>query len=151
LNSLVNLFGPAGARQQSDKGQARPGSRIRYAEGQLRESLRTGRIRLDLHIAVLLVLDDKQAPEPLPLARVSRLNWVIGRAPDCDVWLSDTTVSGSHARIQRSLRHWSIEDLDSTNGTRLNGRRISKRLRLESGDILSLGAVRLFFKPLLNS
>jgi len=62
----------------------------------------------------------------------------IGRAPDNDLRLTDTTVSSHHAKIFTYLDASYIEDLGSTNGTFLNGKRIQKHT-LHSGDIIKLG------------
>ena len=50
---------------------------------------------------------------------------IIGRSPRCDVVLDSRDVSRKHARIfQDPLGQWSVEDLDSSNGTFMNGKRI---------------------------
>lgn len=50
---------------------------------------------------------------------------IIGRSPRCDVVLESRDVSREHARIfQDPLGQWSVEDLDSSNGTFINGKRI---------------------------
>ena len=62
----------------------------------------------------------------------------IGRAPDNDLHLTDTSVSSHHAKIFTYLDASYIEDLGSTNGTFLNGKRIQKHT-LHTGDIIKLG------------
>ena len=62
----------------------------------------------------------------------------IGRADDNDLHILDRTVSSYHARIFTYLDASYIEDLGSTNGTYLNGKRIQKHT-LHSGDIIRLG------------
>jgi hypothetical protein len=67
----------------------------------------------------------------------------LGRSHDCDVVVGEETVSRYHAE----LRHgdgdeWTIHDLDSTNGTWLNGSRI-REARVFRGDVLRLGGLRL--------
>ncbi len=62
----------------------------------------------------------------------------IGRAGDNDLRLADATVSSYHARIFTYLEASYIEDLGSTNGTYLNGKRIEKHT-LHAGDIIKLG------------
>lgn len=66
----------------------------------------------------------------------------IGRAGDNDLPISDITVSYYHARIFTYLDASYIEDLGSTNGTYLNGRRIQKHT-LHAGDIIRLGKQEL--------
>lgn len=78
--------------------------------------------------AILLALDWGGAQEEL----------VIGRQVDCDVVVSHPTVSRHHARLIFRDGGWILQDLGSTNGTRLNGQRVG-RCRLRPGDQLALG------------
>jgi hypothetical protein len=63
---------------------------------------------------------------------------VIGRDSDCDVALSDDSVSRRHARLVSRDGAWIIQDLGSTNGTLLNGEPVG-RCELRPGDRLQLG------------
>lgn len=63
----------------------------------------------------------------------------IGRAGDNDVHITDPTVSSHHARIFTYLNSSYIEDLQSRNGTYLNGKRIDKHI-LRPGDKLQVGS-----------
>lgn len=64
---------------------------------------------------------------------------VIGRHPACDVVITDETVSRRHAQLTFRDEGWILQDLDSTNGTRLNGQNVG-RCRLRPGDQLGLGS-----------
>jgi FHA domain-containing protein/uncharacterized protein DUF1707 len=68
---------------------------------------------------------------------------VIGRAPSCDVQLAEPTVSRRHAELRRVPGGWELRDLGSTNGTRLNGRRVTLPEPIGPGDLISLGGFRL--------
>ena len=68
----------------------------------------------------------------------------LGRLPECDVTLDDPSVSRRHARIARSGESWSITDLDSTNGLKVNGTKVGES-DLVDGDRLQLGSVQLVF------
>jgi hypothetical protein len=63
----------------------------------------------------------------------------VGRDPDsCDVVFEHPTVSRRHAQLHHRDGAWVLQDLDSTNGTTLNGKRIA-RCRLAPGDRVMLG------------
>jgi pSer/pThr/pTyr-binding forkhead associated (FHA) protein len=68
---------------------------------------------------------------------VTREEFFIGRAPECDLVIDEDTVSARHARIFATGTGWHLEDRDSANGTRLNGEKIS-RAPLHSGDLLTI-------------
>jgi hypothetical protein len=66
----------------------------------------------------------------------------LGRDPEADVPLGprrDVRVSASHARVLSDHAGWWIEDLESTNGTLVNGRPLSGPRQLRVGDVVSLG------------
>jgi hypothetical protein len=69
----------------------------------------------------------------------------IGRAPGCDIVLDDRNVSRRHAEIRRRGPVVVLVDLDSTNGTIVNGRRVREH-PLADGDRITLGNSRLTFE-----
>jgi hypothetical protein len=71
---------------------------------------------------------------------------VIGRSRDCDVVLGDTNVSRRHAEIRPAGNGWTVADLGSTNGIRVNGRPASGAVPLAPGDRLELGTVPMTFE-----
>jgi ABC-type multidrug transport system ATPase subunit len=71
--------------------------------------------------------------------RVSSGRIRIGRAADNDVVLSDLLVSRHHAELHRTADEWIIVDLDSANGTFVNGHRVSRTTRIESADVICAG------------
>lgn len=81
------------------------------------------------------------APEDGPVGRSIPLSGTlsIGRRPPADVLLNDDAVSGQHARFH--LRHGKcvVEDMGSTNGTFVNGRRIDRPVALAAGDVVTIG------------
>ncbi len=68
----------------------------------------------------------------------------IGRLPDCDVTLDDAAVSRRHARLTTDGTSFHVEDLNSTNGVRLNGQSVT-RAALQDGDQIDFGGVRFTF------
>jgi hypothetical protein len=88
-------------------------------------------------------------PAPAPAPPLLALDWtgtceelLVGRHGGCDVVLPDPSVSRRHAWLTFHDGHWVLRDLDSTNGTRVNGARV-ERCRLEPGDRLRLGSAEL--------
>jgi hypothetical protein len=76
---------------------------------------------------------------------VDKRRVVLGRGKDCDLQLADPNVSRRHAEVrQEGAAHWLV-DLDSTNGSLVNGQR-SARAKLESGDVITLGSTELVFE-----
>ena len=68
----------------------------------------------------------------------------IGREPDCDVIVNDRQVSRKHARIVFESDKLSLHDLDSKNGTMLNGEFVAKPISLKDGDEIIIGLVQEF-------
>ena len=69
----------------------------------------------------------------------------IGRLADCDVVLHDKGASRKHAQLKLRDGVWSLTDLGSTNGTRLNGQTIQSR-ELSDGDRITIGNTLLEFR-----
>lgn len=70
--------------------------------------------------------------------------YTIGRLPDNDVRIDNPTVSGHHALIINILNDSFLEDLNSTNGTYVNGKLIKKHA-LQHGDVITIGRHQLRF------
>ena len=71
---------------------------------------------------------------------------VIGRSRECDVVLSDQNVSRRHAEVRPSGGKWIVKDLGSTNGVKVNGRRIQGAQSLRPGDTITLGTSDIVFE-----
>ncbi|HLW25849.1 MAG TPA: FHA domain-containing protein [Steroidobacteraceae bacterium] len=65
----------------------------------------------------------------------------IGRAPGCELQIDSSSVSRYHALILKGPRDVIVEDLNSTNGVIVNGRKISRQL-LNDGDLVTIGDVK---------
>jgi chromosome segregation ATPase len=69
-----------------------------------------------------------------PLARRTR----IGRTPGCEMQIDSQSVSRNHAVLLKGARELIVEDLNSTNGVLVNGRKVSRQV-LSDGDLLTIG------------
>jgi len=68
-----------------------------------------------------------------------------GRMPECEITLNDTNVSRRHAEIRATGDTFTLVDLGSTNGTKVNGIRVAQR-ELQDGDELTFGTITLVFQ-----
>lgn len=68
---------------------------------------------------------------------------ILGREPGCDFSLDDQTVSSKHARLAYRKQQWWLEDLASTNGTYLNGDKVTTPLVITHGDEVRLGLIEV--------
>ena len=69
----------------------------------------------------------------------------LGRRDTCDIVLSDSSISRRHAQFEKNSGRFWITDLNSTNGTSVNGLPIEKT-ELTSGDVITVGNTVLIFK-----
>ena len=72
---------------------------------------------------------------------------IAGTSADCDIVLTDAYMSGRHATIRHEDESFMLIDLDSTNGTYVNDKRIAKQ-EIFDNDTLRFGKVELRFKSL---
>ena len=88
---------------------------------------------------VTLTVDGRVVP-------VTTSRVVVGRSRECDVRVDDGNVSRRHCEVaQESPTTWVVFDLGSTNGTEVNGRKVSRRTRLDDGDRITVGGTELVF------
>ena len=77
------------------------------------------------------------------LIKLGNKPFVVGRNEDCEMTVSDNSVSRTHAKFQVEDGSFWITDLDSTNGTFVNQKRIKTSRELQSGDRVRIGG-RIF-------
>jgi len=71
---------------------------------------------------------------------------VLGRSREADVQVDDPNVSRKHAEVRPSGASWTVRDLGSTNGVKVNGRRIQGAQSLRDGDTITLGTSEIVFQ-----
>ena len=89
-----------------------------------------------------LILTSPEGQQVVTLAARNSL----GRHPDSSIQILDKIVSKEHCRILLEGKTWVLQDLDSLNGTFLNGTRLTGSHPLQHGDEFSLGATRARFE-----
>jgi len=88
---------------------------------------------------VTLTVDGRTIP-------VTTGKFVVGRSRECDVRVDDGNASRRHFElVQDGPTTWVVADLGSTNGTEVNGKRVSGRKRLDDGDRITIGGTELVF------
>ena len=70
----------------------------------------------------------------------------VGRLPECTISVNDSNISRQHAEMRPGGGGYVVVDLNSTNGTLVNGIRISGEQRLNDGDIISFGSTHVRFE-----
>jgi hypothetical protein len=88
---------------------------------------------------------DRRQPIPLQFPRGGGDQFSIGRDASCDLAIPDMTVSRRHAQLERTRDGWLITDLESTNGTRVNGWRVRGKVPVRAGDVVSFGNLETVF------
>ncbi len=100
---------------------------------QSRQQMRTAYNNTNVAYGVLVDIKTKR---PIYLKKQDVL---IGRGNDCDIQIMSQAVSANHARIHKTSRGWAVSDLDSHNGTKLNGRFINQPQLIFDEDMLTFG------------
>jgi pSer/pThr/pTyr-binding forkhead associated (FHA) protein len=80
-------------------------------------------------------------PAPLVFPPGSGVRFTIGRTRDCDLCLTDLSVSRMHALLVRREDGWVLSDLGSHNGTRLNGWLVREPVPVQAGDRVEFGSM----------
>lgn len=70
-------------------------------------------------------------------------NTTIGRHPDCSISIDEPFLSAKHAEIESRNHAWYVTDLDSTNGTFVNGRAVTGTVYIEPDDVVQFGRIKL--------
>ncbi len=78
--------------------------------------------------------------------RLEGKSWIAGRDENCSIVLKDATASRKQFRIDFEEDIYYITDAGSSNGTLINGGRVSSRLPLKSGDIISVQSLTIHFE-----
>ena len=86
--------------------------------------------------------------DPIPLKKTEL---VVGRKSSCDITLPMSNVSGKHCRLTLSAGYWYVEDLDSTNGVKVDGTRV-KDCRIDPNGTLTIAKqqYKMLYDPVKN-
>lgn len=81
-----------------------------------------------------------------PNISLHKTPFIMGSSPSCDLRLADPKASPQHARIDRTEDGYILTDLNSLNGTLLNGERIASPVSLRPGDEIRMGDITVTFE-----
>ncbi|MCA9916012.1 MAG: TIR domain-containing protein [Anaerolineae bacterium] len=81
----------------------------------------------------------RRGPQPNAAYDLNQDVIMLGRDITNDILINDVEVSRHHLRFSRSLNGYMVEDLGSTNGTFVNGRRVTGAMEIHAGDMIGLG------------
>jgi hypothetical protein len=87
---------------------------------------------------------------PIQVYEISRPIIQIGRTEGMEIVIDNVSVSRQQAELRQDGRYWTVRDLGSSNGTFLNGQRVTEPTRLKPGDEISFGKFSLFFERALD-
>lgn len=127
------------ARQGEEPEQGEQGHTMVYAapreQGRTKKSPPAARL---VETRAIVSFDDRRYVLSGPVA-------VLGRSKECDCVFGDPNISRRHAELRRGpTGDWQVVDLGSTNGVKVNGRRVGSS-RLSPGDEVILGTTRFVF------
>ena len=86
---------------------------------------------------------------PIQVYELDRPVVQIGRVEGMEIVIDNVSVSRKQAEIRQDGRFWTVRDLGSSNGTYLNGQRLTETQRLKPGDEISFGKFSLFFERVI--
>ncbi len=87
---------------------------------------------------------------PIQVYELSRPIIQIGRTEGMEIVIDNVSVSRQQAELRQEGRYWTVLDLGSSNGTFLNGERLTAPARLKPGDEISFGKFSIFFERALD-
>lgn len=130
------------ARPEMARQTVRVTARVTGQKAQQTQSLSRERLRAQAGLgpdgSTYLIVGGQQH---VPLTRTI---YTLGRRLDCDVVLSDPTVSRRHAQLRWRFGRYVLYDLGSSAGTRVNGHLVAEAV-LEPGDVIRLGTVDIIY------
>ncbi len=72
---------------------------------------------------------------------MSTNEWIFGSSPECDVWVPESTVSAKHCSLRKTSQGYRLRDLDSTNGTFVDGAKIRQPTTIGAQTHVMLGGL----------
>jgi hypothetical protein len=112
------------------------------------DSLKSGRIGIESKVRTSEspISEGVLAVPGGQVLRIGEQPIIIGRQPDCDIVFDDPNISRRHAEVRVAAGEYTISDLGSTNGTKVNGVAVSLARALRDGDIITLGSNSIRFE-----
>lgn len=99
--------------------------------------------KTSLHRLPAIHLEIRARNRVLVSRTFSKPEIILGRSPECEFPISDNTASAQHARLSYHHSQWWVEDLHSTNGTKLNKEKLTLPTVLTSDDEIQCGKTKV--------
>ena len=97
-------------------------------------------------MAAVLVFYHKDESKDVPVPEGHSISIGRGDMNEVDLRVNHRSISRVHARLELRGSDWFVKDLNSRNGTKVNGEKIEDETRLSSGDEISFGSMKSVFK-----
>ena len=97
----------------------------------------------DAAMPVAFLNDQSGSMDPAQIQLI-KTQYTIGRHPDCDISIDDSSLSKQHAKLEIHKDHWQLQDQNSSNGTWINSERVDNGA-LKDGDVIRLGRLQLIY------
>ncbi len=99
-------------------------------------------LNIDKKIAISVIPIQPNSEKTVDISNIGEI--IIGRNKNCDIVFNNKKISGNHAKIYKLGTEFHIADINSTNGTFLNNKRIRDAV-LHSNDIISIGIYKIIY------
>ena len=120
---ISDVRAPSGGRRSRDRGGGEPATP---------------------QTASIVVVHEPDGAKPRTFKLATSM--LVGRAPECEIRVTDTYASQQHARLFGKQGGWFVEDLGSTNGTFVNDQRLAAPAMVQPGDRIRVGTTQLELK-----
>lgn len=151
--SGTRTAGEQATQRQGDASSPESDATMRWSDrrgpGQLGERERSGTMRLERETGPLAWLIVKEGHRRGQIYQLKENETLLGTDTNCDIAVSDEAVSRLHAKVRTTKDgELQITDFDSTNGTFVNGQRISATTVIQENDEIRVGTTVLVLKTL---
>jgi len=93
-----------------------------------------------------LIVDKSKITSEKSFSIADKSSVIVGRDQKCDITIKHTRISRQHCRFYKAGDSWVVEDMRSTNGTFVNGKKITGKVNLRNNDSIFIGNTKFTYK-----